>query len=1415
MTDGNSPSFQSDPARDAAGSIAGYIYQIDLSILRWLQLGPNEYLELETGEDIDIVVPASLDPTAEQARVVTQVKRLSRNITLRSVSAISAVAHLAGHRVRNPNQRISMIFITTAGLAVERSGPFKKEAALARWNICVRKRQVDDDSLNGLRKLLRLAKRPKKGIQDNDWSALQSALDNDSDLISIVLGLEWVADAPSIEEVRESACALLGGFDGVSDEDAASRLHDGLFIMVLRAIVAGERRFDRARLDAALESSSVLAESHLAAAVRDELGKLEAEIAGTVARLDVIETLAKSVVRELGDLPPDSIQDLGLLDSSQIMVFLEGFIKTKVAATGVPDMSLPLPDERSIRRPLAEELVRDRLAHHGWLHIWGTIRTGKTTLVRQMVADASRVVWLRCRDLSGQQTLVQLRSTLRPMRAADDPTAIAELVGRDGILVLDDLPELESCPELEILILRAMLLMGGAGKIVTTGTRRLSNRVSADSRVGQVQGPPFIDADFRKLLAHRNAPEKLATNSTFLGHIITMTSGHVERLSHCIEVLERGKWSVDLPTLQALFAPASDAQESGRMLRLVESTTASSDERELLFRLCILEGELTRADARAVGRIETALIHPDVHLAALDGVWLAADTNKTWTVSPAIRPFGADQILPNTRAAVHLYAAERYFVERVGTPVQLGWAVHHLELAGEVDRAGMLTFQGLMSLVTDDRLDLDPGLAARWVAMPEGMTASVRLMVRAAQLRARRLSGRDLETGVRLLAIEMTSDPDPMHQRSLILAALLAHDAAAHFSPALATKWIVDSLQLSPSGTEFAEGLDETLHYAVLIHASHIHESCHIATWLDLLAALPKDLRQEWTGDPEFAMVARTTIANLWFTMKKAGADDASWDALLADLEAAAERSNDLGVDALVAACLRTKMIVLAEQYQDVDGAVAIASSKVEGLAAPHKALIVDEAGRQLAYSKRNAEAAPWLERGLGLYPAVPEYDIEAFNCLLISCQVAGELENTAAAVEFAKRAAELASVPESRIPPFAVVIAHAEHAVALWLAGRLHDSFQPLEQAVEDLFRVPERDDLWRTRFVLVGHTSGFLSKLASTGEPPAATKGGHPYLAPTPGMFRNNSTHLASRFVDAQAAFLPAQLLGFALAIGEYQRAVIWAERSVELAQVGAGMEPTFEAHLVLSAQSLIDGEFAASLDGVLRSARAMATSDVFGLPGPLPTDVRQALGGIPAAVRESILGGMAGSAAFGLVAAAYDLSGEERDVWATVSAEWLNEVHQLGAESNVRDAAAIIGAMQSGVGVNILKAIVAKESEVYAGTWGLAHLALATLSEAPSSVLGHHLQAARVIESRRQTLEPFLGMVVAPHFVRRWAAMIANARFRFRSPDRVLKELEEIRTGPDRDRIRHTLLVVADALRAPIDLRMRAWLATGKEP
>ena len=126
--------FELSRNRDAYHVIRGFRYQIDLTILRWLDLKPQERLELENGEDIDLVSGSIKDSDNKLRRTLEQVKHRNRPLTLRSEESVSAIANAVEHSQQNPEIKILFRFSTNADPVAERRSPFDdRTPAITVW----------------------------------------------------------------------------------------------------------------------------------------------------------------------------------------------------------------------------------------------------------------------------------------------------------------------------------------------------------------------------------------------------------------------------------------------------------------------------------------------------------------------------------------------------------------------------------------------------------------------------------------------------------------------------------------------------------------------------------------------------------------------------------------------------------------------------------------------------------------------------------------------------------------------------------------------------------------------------------------------------------------------------------------------------------------------------------------------------------------------------------------------------------------------------------------------------------------------------------------------------------------------------------------------------------------------------------
>ena len=106
--------------RDAHATFAGFVFQVNVTILRWLHLQPGQHLELEAGEDIDLIQAAAAKGL-EGAHLLEQVKQLrGKRLTLRSTDALEAIANFCQHRSARPGEKLAFRFLSTTSPSKER-----------------------------------------------------------------------------------------------------------------------------------------------------------------------------------------------------------------------------------------------------------------------------------------------------------------------------------------------------------------------------------------------------------------------------------------------------------------------------------------------------------------------------------------------------------------------------------------------------------------------------------------------------------------------------------------------------------------------------------------------------------------------------------------------------------------------------------------------------------------------------------------------------------------------------------------------------------------------------------------------------------------------------------------------------------------------------------------------------------------------------------------------------------------------------------------------------------------------------------------------------------------------------------------------------------------------------------------------
>src|ERR1039457_3288393 len=251
--------------RDAWATIRGYLYQVDVTILRWVTLAENQVLELERGEDIDVIAPAMWKGRAALHRVLEQVKRVDGSITLRSRVALESLANFYEHLQANEDGRRDLLFrlFTTAQPGHETPpAPLTFTPGILLWEKIRAGNaasSLKDDS-DAVLRFLRTTRRPR-GFAPETWKSFMGFLRSPgSDFLDFVRRFEWSTNAEPSEALILRVHGIIRGSGWASKKKEAASKYDQLFGYVIRLLARsptqGRRTLTRTDLERQLARST-------------------------------------------------------------------------------------------------------------------------------------------------------------------------------------------------------------------------------------------------------------------------------------------------------------------------------------------------------------------------------------------------------------------------------------------------------------------------------------------------------------------------------------------------------------------------------------------------------------------------------------------------------------------------------------------------------------------------------------------------------------------------------------------------------------------------------------------------------------------------------------------------------------------------------------------------------------------------------------------------------------------------------------------------------------------------------------------------------------------------------------------------------------------------------------------------------
>ena len=192
--------------RDATVVIRGYVYQVNTTLLKWIGLELDQWLELEAGEDIDALQEAVTNPN-QADRVFEAVKCRERSLTLRSPEALSALATFHEHRQSNPSLRLGFRYITNSSVGAEK--PAVTDVGTPGIHLWERVRsglvtgKAKSAVISALRSFLKGSARPSE-LASETWESFHRFLKRCTipELNRFIDAFEWGTEHPSPDDIE-------------------------------------------------------------------------------------------------------------------------------------------------------------------------------------------------------------------------------------------------------------------------------------------------------------------------------------------------------------------------------------------------------------------------------------------------------------------------------------------------------------------------------------------------------------------------------------------------------------------------------------------------------------------------------------------------------------------------------------------------------------------------------------------------------------------------------------------------------------------------------------------------------------------------------------------------------------------------------------------------------------------------------------------------------------------------------------------------------------------------------------------------------------------------------------------------------------------------------------------------------------
>jgi tetratricopeptide (TPR) repeat protein len=1375
--------FVPDPRRAASPTIRGFVYQTNLTIQRWLALRENETLELESGEDIDIVA-RGFATGEEEERIVEQVKDRTAPLTLRSAAAVESVANFALHRERNPNSRLRFRFTTTAPIGREQRAVFpSRQPGIVVWQR-FRDREGREaehaEAANTLRTFYRGLQQPD-GIGEDAWNALLRVVEKASDehWLDFLTGFEWSTGSSPLAIVDAVIRSELVRLGLAPDNQIATTQHTILFVYVIRLLATnGTKRLTYPEIEMVLGGARDTTLETRVASLFERFEKRLNVIETQVADISLKQEVSAFTISFLVDRLPAGERerlDAQVAAISQRFLTAEGISFVSGRGTAAIE-NIPPTSARVARRRHAVAALRGEVSAHAWTAVLGEPETGKTQLAVLVAQEWTDVQWFSSASLSSHEALTLRMRSIAGTADGNLLRAVVVAVPKGTLFVFDDLPSLHNDDA------RAGLLRNLATaaedhihvlSLSNVQAPRLIRDVLGD-RFASLTIPSFSDEEARDLFRLYRAPPELPDR--MVKFLNGFAHGNPTLLTALARYLDSRAWQIDAEEVQHLLSGAH-LQETGRELMMrLRNDVQDAATRELFSRARLARRGLTLEDIRSLGEVDPAIDHFVERLQDLDGLWLRRESTERYTPTPLAKALPTGDLQRATERHCHVVLAEQIMgAGRLGRDAVMD-VVYHFMQANEFNRAGSLLAAALAQIVQDEVWH-EWLVAAVYTAapLPTQMALHLRLYIRTQQLKIKRHQG---EYPKHLLqegrALVQEASPDDAALVASFVTEVAFEDTGDHEIWSVAMDALLRLTELRPDAERLAfmgQPLPDQI-WGMLFYmvGRSVRTVADVDRWTEAADRLPEPRRHEVLAT---AFDRQSLVNAAWLRVAKRPRPP--WTEVLAVHRRWLEWAERIGDDLLAGYAIRAEVIVRAEYLNESDDALAFANEMLARFEGAHERFILNET---IATQQRRLGRYEEAERSYDA--AFDDFDAathtEQVYALHNAASAAGRRDPTRA-VELLEHARDIVRNFVNEFDPVRLFIVSSDLGLAYWYSGRLADAFNEWDAVASMLIEGTSIEE--EARHGLIGLLTKALEQISNILERTELDENERAVI----GTFDRNVIALAQHWKPSQVGFLSAELTLIAAQVGRDDRAFVWIDRAVAIARtINEPVVTTFTALQALP-WALARNDFSAALRFILA------------LRGDRERELKAG---------DSELAQYVFLLAIQLCALMLTDPQSASDQLASIGAS-LREV------TDEPDVAILTDLMITASHTDNTDQMTACIARTPPGTvvWAMAHLLRTSTSrQSTTRRAADHVTIAPYVVARASPWRDSYTKVVLTFFETFWQHELSVNAFRFRAPANVRRQLDQIHSLPSGQRLQTLLETVADAVDLSLPREFREW-------